>query len=48
MLSYGKPFITRIVCPIASVIVSGGEVLLILTITCTKSNFDFSFNAPGE
>ena len=31
VLSYATPFVTYIVCLIASVIVSGGEVILILT-----------------
>ena len=47
MLSYARPFVTCIVCPIASVIVSGGEILLMLTLTCTKPKFDFSLNALG-
>ena len=42
------PFATCIICPIALVIVSGGEILLILTKTCSKSKFNFSFNALGK
>ena len=45
MLSYARPFVTCIAWPIASVIVSGGEILLMLTLTCTKSKFDFPLNA---
>ena len=47
-LKLARPFVTRIIWPIASAIVSGSEVPLILTITCTKSNFNFSFKALGK
>ena len=42
------PFATCIICPIGLVIVSGGEILLILAKTCSKSKFNFSFNALGK
>ena len=48
ILLYARRFITRIVCPIASVIVTGGAILLILTMAYTKSNCDFSCNALGK
>lgn len=41
VLAYARTLVTRI-------IVSGGKILLILTIACNKCDFDLLFNTVGK
>ena len=41
VLSYGKPFVKRIVCPIASVIVSGEEIAWFFVQSTTKMKITY-------